>query len=155
MIDAFRYMIGIREIRLPNCSFADYSEYVSKVFETDEQITSVMLETEEYVPGDDPSVLQYFISFDNGSSWYPITPIQRAHEGIYKYYINNDSIENLLTNRSEKFKAQNLSVLTNTNKIQLKITMNKPVSVENYNYATPIVYSYKLKVTTGGNTIEY
>lgn len=155
MIDAFRYMIGIREIRLPNCTFADYSEYVSRVFTTDEQITSIMLETEEYIPGDDPSVLQYFISVDNGSAWYPITPIQRSYEGVYKYFINNDSIENLLTNHSDKFKAQNLSVLTNTNQVQLKIVMKKPKSIVNYDYATPIVYSYKLKVTTGGDTIEY
>jgi hypothetical protein len=155
MIDAFRYMIGIREIRLPNCTFADYSEYVSRVFTTDEQITSIMLETEEYIPGDDPSVLQYFISVDNGSAWYPITPIQRSYEGVYKYFINNDSIENLLTNHSDKFKAQNLSVLTNTNQVQLKIVMKKPKSITNYDYATPIVYSYKLKVTTGGDTIEY
>lgn len=155
MIDAFRYMIGIREIRLPNCTFFNSSEYVSKVFTTDENITSVMLETEEYIPGNDPNVLTYHISLDGGSTWYPITPIQRAYDGIYKYFINNDSIENLLTNRSDKFKAQNLSVLTNTNTIQLKISMKKPMSVENYDYATPIVYSYKLKVTTGGDTIEY
>jgi hypothetical protein len=148
-------MRGIREIRLPNSTFADYSEYVSKVFKTDEQITSIMLETDEYIPGDDPSILEYFISVDNGGTWYPITPIQRAYSGVYKYFINNDSIENLLTNHSDKFKAQNLSVLTNTNQVQLKIIMKKPTSVENYNYATPIVYSYKLKVTTGGDTIEY
>lgn len=155
IIDAFRYMIGIREVRLPNCTFSDESEYISKTFVTEEQITSVMLETEEYIPGDDPSVLQYYISVDNGSTWYPITPIQRAHQGIYKYFINNDSLENLLTNNSNKFKAQNLSVLTNTNQIQLKISMKKPMSLDQYEHATPIVYSYKLKVTTGGETIEY
>lgn len=155
MIDAFRYMIGIREIRMPSCSFADHSEYISKIFYTDDQITSIMLETEEYIPGDDPDVLQYFISVDNGNTWYKITPIQRAYDGVYKYFINNDSIQNLLTNNSDKFKAQNLSVLSNTNQVQLKITMDKPKSVDNYDYATPIVYSYKLKVTTGGDTIEY
>ena len=155
MIDAFRYMIGIREIRMPNCVFNDHSEYISKVFYTEEQITSVMLETEEYVPGDDIDILQYFISVDNGNTWYKITPIQRAYDGIYKYFINNDSIQNLLTNNSEKFKAQNLSVLSNTNQIQLKIVMDKPTTVENPDYASPIVYSYKLKITTGGETIEY
>lgn len=155
MIDAFRYMIGIREIRIPSCVFADSSEYVSKVFTTDEVITSVMLETEEYIPGDDPSILQYSISVDGGSTWYPITPIQRAYSGIYKYYINNDSIENLLTNGSDKFKAENLSILTDTRTIQLKISMKKPSSLAYADNATPIVYSYKLKVTTGGDTIEY
>ena len=40
-------------------------------------------------------------------------------------------------------------------KKKIVIIMKKPVSVENSDYATPIVYSYKLKVTTGGETIEY
>ena len=155
MIDAYRYMIGIREIRIPSCVFENYSEYVSKIFTTEEPITSVMLESEEYIPNNDTSTLQYFISLDNGSVWYPINPIQRSHDGIYKYYINNDSIENLLTNGSDKFKAQNLSILSNTNTIQLKIIMHKPKLVDNADYITPIVYSYKLKLTTGGETIEY
>ena len=155
IIDAYRYMIGIREIKIPNCVFEDSSEYISTVFETDDLITSVMLETDEYIPGNDPDILKYYITFDNGGIWYPITPIQRAHDGIYKYYINNDSLENVLTNGSEKFKAQNLSILTNTKQVQLKIEMTKPFGIENYDYATPIVYSYKLKVTTGGDTIEY
>ena len=155
MIDAFRYLIGIREIRLPSCTFNNHSEYISKIFTTDEPITSVILETDEYIPGDNPDILRYFISLDGGTTWYQINPLQRAYNGIYKYYINNDSIENLLTNRSNKFKAQNLSVLSDTNTIQLKIVMDKPEGIENADYSTPIVYSYKLKVTTGGDTVEY
>lgn len=155
IIDAFRYMIGVREIRLPSCVFAEHSEYVSKVFTTEEPITSIMLETEEYVPGDNLEVLRYFVSLDNGSNWYPIVPIQRGYTGIYKYYVNNDSIENLLTNNSDKFKAQNLSTLSNPRQIQIKITMDRPTGIEYAENATPIVYSYKLKVTTGGETIEY
>ena len=155
IIDAYRYMIGIREIRMPSCSFANHSEYISKVFKTDENITSIMLETDEYIPGDNPDILKYFISVDNGNTWYKITPIQRAYEGVYKYFINNDSIMNLLTNNSDKFKAQNLSVLSNTRQVQLKISMDKPVDIDNADFATPIVYSYKLKVTTGGDTVEY
>ena len=118
IIDAYRYMIGIREIRMPNCSFVNHSEYISKIFKTDENITSIMLETDEYIPGDNPDILKYFISVDNGNTWYKITPIQRAYEGEYKYFINNDSIMNLLTNNSDKFKAQNLSVLSNTRQVQ-------------------------------------
>lgn len=156
MIDAYRYMIGIKEIRLPQCVFQDESVYVSKIFTTDDVITSVCLETNEYIPEGDTSLLTYYISLDQGSTWYPITPLQRAYDGIYKYYINNDSIENLLTKDVNKFKAQNLSILSETKTIQLKIKMKKPAETTEFNQqATPIVYSYKLKVTTGGETIEY
>ena len=33
--------------------------------------------------------------------------------------------------------------------------MDRPVDVDNEEYSTPIVYQYKLKLTTGGETIEY
>ena len=40
--------------------------------------------------------------------------------------------------------------------VQLKIEMDRPfVTEENYMHSTPIVYDYKLRLTTGGETIEY
>ena len=73
-----------------------------------------------------------------------------------KYYVNNDTIENLLANskHAEK-KSKNLSVVGECKSIQVKIEMNSPKNVENAEYTTPIVYDYKLKLTTGGETIEY
>lgn len=155
ILDAYRYMIGIREINVPSCTFVDYSEYISTVFRTDEVITSVTLSVNEFIPGNDTSILKYYISLDYGVSWYEITPLERGCEGVYKYYINNDSIENLLNNNANTFKAENLSIMSETKNIQLKIAMKKPVGTEYADYTSPVVYSYKLKVTTGGDTIEY
>ena len=69
--------------------------------------------------------------------------------------MNNDSIENLLVNDSSKKKSKNLSVVGDVKAVQLKIEMNRPVNIENDRFSTPIVYQYKLKLTTGGETIEY
>ena len=154
-IDAYRYMIGIREIVLSSCTFAEHGEYISKRFVTDDIITSVTLEAQEYIPGDNADVLRYYISLNGGNTWHQIHPIHRAYQGIYKYYINNDSIENLLTNDSTQKKSKNLSVIGEPKAIQLKIEMDRPTGVENQEYCTPIVYQYKLKLTTGGETIEY
>lgn len=154
IIDAYRYMIGIKNVSISSSSFKPYSEYVSKVYSTDDVITSITLETEEYIPGDNPDILRYFVSLNGGITWHRIYPIHRAYQGIYKYYVNNDSIENLLAFDSTKKKSKNLSVVGECRNVQLKIEMDRP-DIENGMYCTPIVYSYKLKLTTGGETIEY
>ena len=154
IIEAYRYMIGIRELSISSCSFSEYGEYVSNIFTTDDVITSIVLESEEYIPGDNPEILRYFISLNGGLTWHQIYPIHRAYQGIYKYYVNNDSIENMLAFDSTQKKSKNLSIVGECKSIQLKIEMDRP-SIENEIYSTPIVYNYKLKLTTGGETIEY
>lgn len=154
MIDAYRYMIGIRGISITSAVFAKTGEYISKAFTTDDVITSICLETSEYIPGNDAEILRYYISLDGGITWHKIYPMHRAYQGIYKYYVNNDSIENLLTTDAAQKKSKNLSIVGEPKKIQLKIEMDRP-DVDNEQYASPIVYQYKLKLTTGGETIEY
>ena len=155
ILDAYRYMIGIREVNITSCVFTDYSEYISKNFITNDVITSITLETKEYIPGNDPDILRYYISLNNGVTWHQIYPMHRAYQGIYKYYINNDSIENLLSKDNTNKKTKNLSIPGENNSIRVKIEMELPKDIEEDKYCTPIVYQYKLKLTTGGETIEY
>lgn len=155
IIDAYRYMIGIREINISSCTFVESGEYVSAVYNTDDVITSIVLESEEYIPGGDAEILQYYISLNGGLDWHKIYPIHRAYSGIYKYYVNNDTIENALSNASTNKKSKNLSIVGECKSVQLKITMDRATDIDNAEYTTPIVYSYKLKLTTGGETIEY
>ena len=149
IVDAYRYMIGIRDMTVTSAAFAKTGEYVSKVF-----TTSICLESSEYIPGDDAEILRYYISLDGGITWHKIYPMHRAYQGIYKYYVNNDSIENLLTTDAAQKKSKNLSMIGEPKKLQIKIEMDRP-DVDNEQYASPIVYQYKLKLTTGGETIEY
>ena len=156
MLDAYRYMIGIREIQIASCTFVEYGEYVSNVFVTDDVITSITLESEEYIPGNNSDILRYYISLNGGTTWHQIYPIHRAYQGIYKYYVNTDSIENLICVDNSKKKSKNLSIAGEPHSIQIKIEMNRPEGDDpNLKYASPIVYGYKLKLTTGGETIEY
>lgn len=155
IVDAYRYMIGIREIQLSSYVFSEYGEYVSKVFSTEDVITSITLESSEYIPGTDPEILQYYISLNRGITWHKIYPTHRAYAGIYKYYVNNNSIENLLSSDSTSKKSKNLSIVGDAQSIQIKITMDRPTDIDDAEYNTPIVYDYKLKLLTGGETIEY
>lgn len=156
ILNAYRYMIGIREVEITSCTFREYGEYISNIFTTEETITSITLEAIEYIPGDNEEILRYYISLNGGTTWHQIYPIHRAYNGIYKYYVNNDTIENLLANsKLPEKKSKNLSIVGDCKSIQVKIEMDKPSGVDNAEYTSPIVYEYKLKLTTGGETIEY
>ena len=153
-VDAYRYMLGIRSLFLASYTFKEHCEYVSTPYQTTEPITSICLEAEEYIPGDTTDILKYYISLDGGLTWHSIYPIHRAYDGIYKYYVNNDVIENMLAFDNTKKKSKNLSVVGDCTSVQVKIVMDRP-DMDDGLYSTPIVYGYKLKLTTGGETIEY
>lgn len=159
LINAYRYMIGIKNIKVISSTFINIGEYVSKTYQTDDVITSVMLEADEYIPGNNTDCLRYYISLNNGIDWHIIYPIHRAYAGVYKYYINNNTIENALSYKQDK-KIKNISIAGNANSIKLKIEMDrlydrKTNQCQLDEYTTPIVYNYKLRLTTGGDSIEY
>ena len=151
LIKAYRYMLGVRYINAYSCVFTDYGRYVSRTFRTEDEITSITLEADEYIPGDDSECIQYFISMNKGLTWHKIYPVHRAYCGIYRYYVNNDTISNLINNKDEK-RSQNLSVVGRADSIKIKIEMFRE---KNNIYSTPIVHNYRLRLTVGGETIEY
>lgn len=156
IIDAYRYMIGIRNVYVKNYIFSDYGEYISNRYTTEENITAISLEAQEYIPGDNPEILKYYLTFDGGINWYQIYPTHRAYEGIYRYTINTDTISNLMTTDNTKIKkSKNLNLLLDVYSVQLKITMDRPTDVPNPENSSPIVYQYKLIIETGGENIEY
>lgn len=156
IIDAYRYMIGIRNVYVKNYSFLEHCEFVSNAYTTDDVISSITLDSKEFIPGDNPEILQYYITFDGGVNWHKIYPMHRAYQGVYRYTINNDTIANLMTTKSgvEK-KSKNINLLNDVNSFQLKITMDRPTGISNPENSTPVVFQYKLIVETGGENIEY
>lgn len=150
-VDAYRYMIGIRDISLVSCTFVEKGEFISKRFTTEEEITSVSIEADEYIPSGDTENIRYFISFDNGVVWHKIYPIHRAYMGIYKYFVNNDTIANQLGTRVDR-RTQSISVLGRADHIHVKIEIERD---KDKPYVSPIVNNYRLKLTVGGETYEY
>lgn len=155
IIEAERYMIGIRDISLKSHDFYESGKYISKPFTTDKPIDSIILEAYEYIPGTDPEVLQYYITFDSGINWHQIYPVGRSYAGVYKYTMNNDSISNMLTTREKLPRTKNVNILRDVYSIQLMITMRRPEGIENPENTSPVVYGYKLHIETGGENIEY
>jgi hypothetical protein len=155
IIDAYRYMIGIKNISLKSYIFNKKGVFISEVYTTDSPIDSVVLDADEYIPGNNPENLKYYLTFDGGINWHQIYPIKRSYAGVYKYTINNDTIANLMTTTNKEKRTKNLNMLTDIYSVQLKIEMNRPVDVENSENTSPVVYKYKLTIETGGENIEY
>ena len=155
IVDAYRYMIGIRDISLKSYIFNENGTFVSETYTTDKPIDSVVLDVDEYIPGTDPEILKYYLTFDGGINWHQIYPMKRSYAGVYRYTINNDTIANLMATSKKEKRTKNLNMLSDVYSVQLKIQMTRPVGVENPESTSPIVYKYKIMIETGGENIEY
>lgn len=153
ILEAYRYLIGIKTIKMNYYVFNPSSEFVSKAYTTKDIIKSVVLEAKEYIPGDDPEILKYYISVDGGINWHKIYPTTRAYNGVYRYTVNNESLENALMSDSTNKHTRNITTIHDVYSVKLKITMDQP-DIENKMYASPIVYSYKLILNTGGESLD-
>ena len=154
LIDAYRYSIGIKDINLAYYNFQNEGEYISEVFETKDPITSVTLEADDFIPthiGEGDGI-QYFLNFNEGDQWYPIVPVSRSYQGVCQYEINNGNLDRYLR-PSQKSQAQGILTLFETiQRVQLKIVLSKPEDAE---IQTPMVYDYRLKITTDGDYFDY
>lgn len=154
LIDAYRYSIGIKDINLAYYNFQDEGEYISEVFETKDPITSVTLEVNDFIPSDigEAQGIQYFLNFNEGDQWYPIVPVSRSYQGICQYEINNGNLDRYLR-PSRKNQSQGMLTMFETiNRVQLKIILTKSEDAE---IQTPMVYDYRLKITTDGDYFDY
>lgn len=83
--EGWRYCIGIRDIEVFSCEYEQESEIVSEPFYFDKPLEKITLDVSEDIPvhfySEDPAVkykyIKYFVSIDDGASWYPITPMGR------------------------------------------------------------------------------
>lgn len=148
ILQADRFVIGLKEIALYKNEYALSSSYVSKNITMDQKISSVSLESDDYVPrsfGVPDNFLKYYISFDDGKEWLPIFPKHRSHNGPYIYGVNS------LRTDHEKRDMKMLYKLEDVFNVKVKIEVSRPVSEKG---KTPIVRYYKLKIQTGDEIID-
>lgn len=153
ILEAFRYSISIKNIIVANYIFNDKGIYCSKPFTTTDNITSIELEADDYIPNSfieadtqyhPNKYLLYEISFDNGNKWLEINPRSRVQYGPCAIYINSDVLPSMRNVRNIRY----INRLLDTKNITLRITMQRP---SGYIYDSPIVYNYKLNVITEDN----
>lgn len=83
--EGFRWCIGIRDIEIFSCEYADEGELVTHPFFFDQPLDKISLNVNENIPPVFSATdalkydwLKYFVSIDDGATWHPITPM--AHD---------------------------------------------------------------------------
>lgn len=156
LIPAKRFSIGIRKISIAHYRFNEKGEHISVPYTSSKPIKTVTLEADESVPdsfkehleaGENPyKWIKYAISIDDGATWHDIYPKHRAYDGPCRFEINHGDIRRYLGQGTARERVGVITSFTTVNSVKLKITLTKPSDDE---FQTPIVYQYKLKITTG------
>lgn len=137
---AKRKAIGIRDISASYDLYTHSSTLVSKVFNFDSQIESLMLDVDATIDNQylDSIDIQYFVSL-NDSRWIKLSPIQSPTSGVAEVLIFNKNISN-------EYKIAGVGYLnypeipSTINSVKVKIEISKS---RNVNY-TPTIRSFKL-----------
>lgn len=141
---AYRYMIGVKDIRFSSYKFAKESEYVSIPFTTNSPIQEVTLKAKYDIPEifGEGNWVQFFISINDGKEWHEIHPVDLYKENIKTKYIFNSNLpkEGRLTEVGYIDTAEDIY------QIRFKISLKRPIHLEHSEYFTPVIYSYELNV---------
>ena len=141
--EANRFLIGIRDVDFSLYAYEKSSEYVSKNYESITPIEAVTLKAEELIPqvfDENEDWVKYYISIDDGVTWYPIVPIGMFKKEGYTRYLINSGI-------SKEFREDNVGYLEaaeDVYKIKTKIEIMRPTNIEDSEYYSPVVYWYKI-----------
>ena len=157
--EGWRYALGIRDIAIMGFEFAQQSEYISKPYEIEDGIERIMLFANEKIPAsykgqvsESNDFIKYFISF-NDIDWYRISP--QHHQPV-----NDEFPPKIITINTNEADLEESIQLYKTNimlkelpkQVRLKIIMKQPTPDEKadatYNYTTPFVEDFALKIQT-------
>jgi hypothetical protein len=148
--------IGIRDIGLSYQEYESTAEIVSKVYNFDLPVESIMLDIESNhsVIASTGGYIQAFISVDDGEKYIEISPVQ---EGYSYGVVSGSSIPEIIAfnqNIAEGFKLPGVMYLNSPKATINKVVYNIPKQVKSIvvklrlvkgsTNLAPIIYSYKL-----------
>lgn len=150
----WRYAIGIRDINIMSYQFEEKSEFVSKRYETTEDIKEVMLYSNEKIPqsyldvvGTSNDWIQYYVSFDD-VNWHRISPMH--HQPVSKDAFppkilelngNKTDLESSFQLYKEYVETEN-----SVKGVRLKVLLQRPTDIPDAVSTTPILEDYALRV---------
>lgn len=138
---AKRWAVGLRDIDIYQESYKDETEIVSLPFRFDFPVESVMLSLDASLDQrfSNRTLIETYISVDQGANWIQISPIQLDFNGIPEVIFFNQSILNEYRLSGASYLSYP-SVPKEIKDVTVKIVMKKNSS---YNYS-PYLYSYQL-----------
>lgn len=157
--DRSRFAIGIRDINLYSYQFAETSEIVSVPYLSPKPISKVSLHVNESIPevfynsaesaGTENEWIKYFISVDDGASWYRISPM--AH----KLTMSSDGktplpeIININSDVAPSERKNHLAYIDTESavySVRLKVVLSRPTTLEDAQSYTPVLSKYALQI---------
>src|SRR5579875_277535 len=151
--EGWRYCIGIRDIEIWSCEYLESAEMITMPYYFDKPLDKISLSVDEMIPEDFYSnltekyqYLSYYISIDDGATWYPITPLERQSVSNVKdippkvYTIQQVSSENQQMTQQIGYIESTYPVYS----VRLRATFNRPDD-DVHKYASPILKSYTIK----------
>lgn len=140
--EGLRWAIGIRDIELNSIAYSDTSFFISNKLQISGIVDRVALEADVVIPESfDSSVnwIKFYISPDDGITWYPISRIQDDFLGIPEMIAFNDPTPIDLREPGVEYIETGQTV----DSLRIKVEFTRPSDNQ---YLTPILRSYKLKV---------
>lgn len=152
---SWRYVIGIRDINIMSYQFEAKSEFVSKRYETTEEIKEAMLYVNEKIPQSYLDVvstgndwIQYFVSIDD-VNWIQISPMH--HQPLDSSKDFPPKIIQFNGNQTDldaAFQLHKTYVKTDkpVNGIRFKAVLSRPTDIDNAESTTPVLEDYAIRV---------
>lgn len=150
VLQARRYDIGLRDIKIAGYRFAPSSNYVSKPFCVEEGISSLRLKPEVSLPPGnfESDWVKFSISIDDGQTYLPIAlpwDLAGVHEYVFGDYPPM-SLRKLGTVYMGGNKPQS---------VRVQIELNRPLEGPMAPYLGPLVHGYLLTAKTGDVSYDY
>ena len=137
-----RWAIGISEIEITQIDYQTTSSMVTVPLKVGKAVNRIALDADIYVPSNFDSTkswVNFYVSPDDGKSWFQINDIQDDSLGYPSVITFNDPLP--VEFQSPGLSYYNVPGVVDT--LRFKIDLNSPNTNE-----TPLVRSYSLKVTT-------
>ena len=161
--DKARFAIGIRDINIYSYKFAEVSEVVSKPYMSPKPIAKVVLTVDEQIPkvfytasgqeGTENDWIKYYISADNGASWYRIAPIH------HRTIISEDGVNNVpeiinINSDIDVNERDNPLAYIDTGtaiySVRFKAVLSRPTTITDAESYTPVLSKYALQIYPHG-----
>lgn len=139
---AKRFLIGLRDVSVSSYRFSPSSEYISVCYESEDEIKSIELDSTEQIPEElgEWDWIGYEVSIDDGKSWHRIYPRGTTKKDARIKYIINESVP-------EEGRYDNYGYIDTkepVHNVRLRIFLQRPITITNADYYTPLVKEYKL-----------
>lgn len=148
-----RYAIGVSNIRLNSRNYSTQSEFLSKTFSTP-IIRTVSLEVEDFIPESFPTGdwIKYYISIDEGSSWYRISPLnhsQKYFDGtnfvIPRVILVNSNDSAIIRDKNPSGTQAYIDTNTAILGVRVRSILARPDG-EQFSMLSPEILSYRVRV---------